>query len=118
LAIQIYGQENGTVVPFVSTPEMVLIWAPFQQAHYPVPLPSPDEVIGCFDRLRDLMARDPLLAREKLRNLFSNRRLLVQPGKPGFVVVKGEILPLALLSLPPVVEDRAVLPSNGSGGRI
>jgi DNA invertase Pin-like site-specific DNA recombinase len=64
----------------------------------PVKLPTPDALL---DRARDLervLAADPLRAREALREVFADGKIVVHPQSDGSYVAEATFLPLAAVA--------------------
>lgn len=64
----------------------------------PVALPTPDELVERALALETVLAGDPLRAREALRRLFADGRVVLHPQPEGHYVAEGRFLPLVALS--------------------
>jgi hypothetical protein len=85
-------------------------------AEHPVKLPSPEDVTRCVAVLDEVMAGDPLIAREQLRRLFDGGQLLLQPQKEGSYVAEGRIDLRVLLQMrfsPAASQNRGTPDANG-----
>jgi hypothetical protein len=64
----------------------------------PVALPTPEELIERALDLETVLSGDPLRAREALRRLFVDGRVVLHPQPEGHYVAEGRFLPLVALS--------------------
>jgi hypothetical protein len=76
-------------------------------ANRPVALPTPDELVERALALETVLAGDPLRAREALRRLFVDGRVVLHPQRDGHYVAEGRFLPLVALSETPAAALRA-----------
>lgn len=81
------------------------------QVARPIPLPSPDEVLGRIFALEARLMEDVLRGREALRVLFHEGKIRLMPQAEGFYLAQAELLPLALLLGPEMAK-----PAPGSSG--
>lgn len=90
----------------------------------PVVLPTPDELVERALALETLLAGDPLRAREALRRLFVDGRVVLHPQPQGHYVAEGCFLPLVALSDAPepahadlTIAMRELLDPAGTAGK-
>jgi DNA invertase Pin-like site-specific DNA recombinase len=84
-----------------------------QRAERPIELPTPEEVIRCIDVLEEVMAADPVLAREHLGRLFEGGRLMLTPQDGRTYLAKGRLDLGQLLTMRFDVESTA---AEGNAG--
>lgn len=68
-----------------------------QQATTPIVLPSPAELAEQVHLLEELLQDDPVHAREQLRKLFDQGRVVLQPHPDGYYIAESRIFPLMAL---------------------
>lgn len=78
--------------------EQAAIAALKNAARAPVALPSPDELVERARDLERVVSAEPLAARERLRGLFVDGRILLRPAPEGATIVEAVFLPLVALS--------------------
>lgn len=64
-------------------------------------LPTPDQLVERAFGLETLLAGDPLRAREALRRLFVDGRVVLHPQPEGHYIAEGRFLPLVVLAQTP-----------------
>ncbi len=90
-----------------------------KHAANPIRLPSPDEFVQQVFELEKLMASAPMTARERLRRVFKDGQIVLDPLPDKGYLVRTEILPLVLVGHPsPQDFPGEMVPHGGSGGRI
>ena len=80
------------------------------RAKSPARLPAPDEVLARAMDLEATLAGDPVRAREALRRLFKDGRIVLRPQPEGHYVAEADFFPLVALT--PETTD----PPAGAGG--
>jgi hypothetical protein len=92
------------------------------EAKRPARLPSPDEVLERALDLQTIVMGEPLRAREVLRQLFDDGRIMVAPQPDGTYVASCAFLPLVALTMerqdPPGVNGGSRAQTSSCAGRI
>jgi site-specific DNA recombinase len=87
----------------------------------PIPLISPDEVIARVLDLERRLEADPGRARDELRRLFRDQRIVLELGDDRVYTARSEVLPLVLLTAKrnsPSGEPEGLYVERCSGGAI
>lgn len=103
--------------------ERATIAAIEERAATPIRLPSPAEVEQLVCDLEARIAQDPLRAREELRRLLKDGRIVLEPQPDRVYLARTSLLPLVLLADPQITNRRfggseAAVSREGSGGKI
>lgn len=80
-------------------------------AREPLRLPSDEEVLREVFNITAAMKEDPVAAREQLRRMFRDGRIVLELGPDGVYVGRSELLPLILFktkNADPLIEDPRV----------
>lgn len=80
------------------------------RAKSPARLLTPDEVLGRAMDLEVTLAGDPVRAREALRHLFKDGRIVLRPQPEGHYVAEADFFPLVALT------PETTNPPAGAGG--
>lgn len=88
--------------------ERAAIDALVKRATKPVELPSPDFVLRKLVAFRNALEEEPVLARERLRTLFEQGRLLLEPQPEGHSLAKSVFFPMRVFrfALEPTASPR------------
>ncbi|MBI3202035.1 MAG: recombinase family protein [Myxococcales bacterium] len=75
------------------------------RARMPARLPAPEEILNRALALETLLAADPVRAREALRQLFREGRIVLDPTDEGVYEARAELLPLVVVGEGLVADD-------------
>jgi hypothetical protein len=78
----------------------------------PIVLPTPDELVERALALESLLAGEPLRAREALRRLFVDGRVVLHPQPEGHYIAEGRFLPLVVLTEAPAAAHAELTIAN------